>query len=356
MAVVYAQRLCVFSRARARLFVAVLLLPLPLPPSDCESGCRVLASLVSECRSRAGDGDDSGGASGGPPPFEFFAGGDECISKNEWDAATANVAEASGWYDFPAEMTEPDDCVDADEFATYFGGGAAGGGDGGGDGSGICAAAVCVITRARARLYVAVLLLPLPLPPSDCESGCRVVASLVSKCLLHTGHGDGSGGDEGGSPHLAFEDLDSDGDLCISEAEAGCPCSAEDSQEDCDLCLSQLGYSAIAGGDGCISPEDWDAYIDGLGDGGGDGGGDGSGDGDGSGGDGGGSPFPAFEDLDSDGDLCISEAEFFCEGPCSSDHSTIAGGDGCISPEDFNAYIGGLGDEGGDGSGDGSGI
>jgi hypothetical protein len=69
--------------------------------------------------------------------------------------------------------------------------------------------------------------------------------------------------------------------LCISEAEAGCPCS------DCEHC-SELG--AIAGGDDCISPEDWDAYIDGQSDGGGDGGG---------------TEF-AFDDLDTDGDLCIS--------------------------------------------------
>ena len=107
----------------------------------------------------------------------------------------------------------------------------------------------------------------------------HVLANPISKYLLRAGDGDGSGGDGGGSPFLAFEDLDSDGDLCISGAEAGCPCSLEGSQEECDQCSHSL-ISNIARGDDCISPEDWDAYIDGLSDGGGDGGGDGSDSGD----------------------------------------------------------------------------
>ena len=58
---------------------------------------------------------------------------------------------------------------------------------------------------------------------------------------------------------LVFEDWDTDGDSCISEAEMDCPCSADNaqhSQDDCDQCRSY--YSTIAGDGDCISPEDWD--------------------------------------------------------------------------------------------------
>ena len=106
-------------------------------------------------------------------------------------------------------------------------------------------------------------------------------------------------------------------------------------------------FITIAGGDDCISPEDWDAYVDTYGSG---------------------SGFPVFEELDTDGDLCISEADFGCEcssegseedsqehcDQCRSMYSSIAGGDDCISPEDWDAYIDGQGDGGGDGGGDGS--
>jgi len=146
----------------------------------------------------------------------------------------------------------------------------------------------------------------------------------------------------------SFEDLDTDGDLCISEAEIfgdSCPCSSDSNEEGCDQC--RLQYSFVAGGDDCISPEDWDVYIDGGGeDGDGEDGEDGSG-------------FPAFEDLDADEDLCISEAEAGC--PCSdcdhcSQYSFVAGGDDCISPEDWDVFTSGSVHGGGDGSDDGSGI
>ena len=74
----------------------------------------------------------------------------------------------------------------------------------------------------------------------------------------------GGGGGGSGFTFPAFEDLDTDGDLCISATEAGCPCGSPDgsfSQEECDGCRS--GHSTIAGGDDCISPEDWEAYFQG---------------------------------------------------------------------------------------------
>ena len=57
----------------------------------------------------------------GPPSFDFFAGGDDCISKNEWDAGTAGNDGAPDWDDIPEEMTT-DDCLDANEFQDFIGG------------------------------------------------------------------------------------------------------------------------------------------------------------------------------------------------------------------------------------------
>ena len=149
---------------------------------------------------------------GEPPPFEDVSGGDECISREDFDAAFVVDQDSPDWDSLPGGMTN-DNCLDRNEFADVW---------------------------SNAGL----------------------------------GFDDHGGQDGSGSHYPAFEDLDADGDLCISEAEAGCPCSSEGSQDDCDRC-SEL--SAIAGGDDCISPEDWDVFTSGSVHGGGDGSDDGSG-------------------------------------------------------------------------------
>jgi hypothetical protein len=62
-------------------------------------------------------------------------------------------------------------------------------------------------------------------------------------------------------------------------------------------------FITIAGGDDCISPEDWDAYVDTYGSGSGDGGGDGGGDGSDS----------------ADFSACSDDQFICCSGPCCSD-------------------------------------
>ena len=246
------------------------------PCSDCEH-CSELSAIAGgdDCISPEDwDAYIDGSSDREPPPFEDVSGGDECISREDFDAAFVVDQDSLDWDSFPGGMTN-DNCLDRNEFADVW---------------------------SNADL----------------------------------GFGDHGGQDGSGSHYPAFEDLDADGDLCISEAEAGCPCSSEGSEEDCDRC-SEL--SAIAGGDDCISPEDWDAYIDGSSD----------------------REPPPFEDV-SGGDECISREDFdaaFVVDQDSLDWDSFPGGmtnDNCLDRNEFadvwsNADLG-FGDHGGqDGSG-----
>ena len=96
----------------------------------CRAGTYAEASGASACETcpegtfQNGTGSSSCGILAYPrPAFEGIAGkvtgNTACISKIDWDDATADVSTACDWDLFPAEMTD-DDCVNEDEFQDFF--------------------------------------------------------------------------------------------------------------------------------------------------------------------------------------------------------------------------------------------